>query len=492
MRSTFHGLEVSKRGLFAQQTALNTTGHNIANANTEGYTRQRANMQATTGIPYPGLHASKEPGLLGTGVYVTDLQRLREDFLDVQYRNENKYLGYWEQKVDVYNKIETIMQEPSDTGLQKVMDQMWQSWQDLAKDPTDASARAVVLERSKALAETFASTYNHLKEVQNDFDNVIGIKVQEINSLSSQIAQLNQMIHNVVPHGYTPNDLFDQRDVLIDKLSNLTDAKVFQADNGMVNIQIEGKDLVTGLTSVPMAATVNATTGFLDITLGGAPFTPKWGSLAGLVEARDQIVPDVLNQLDTLAVNLTREINNVHKTGLTLNDIKNGTGPSNLPLFVDTITAGNVDPVGANRITINPAVLASLDNLAAAKPDASGNGSVGNNENALAIAAIKFKVIQPGTNPTDFKEATTLDDYYRYLIGKLGVNGQEATRNQKNSETLVGMVENQRQSVSGVSLDEEMSNLVKFQHAYNASARVMTSVDEILDKIINGMGRVGL
>ncbi|TRY24498.1 MULTISPECIES: flagellar hook-associated protein FlgK [Brevibacillus] len=492
MRSTFHGLEVSKRGLFAQQAALNTTGHNIANANTEGYTRQRVNMVATPGIPYVGMHMNREAGLLGTGVMASDIQRLREDFLDLQYRKENKTLGYWEVKLDALNKIESILQEPSDTGLQKVMDQMWQAWQDLSKDAADPSARAVVRERSIAVAETFANTYNHLLDIQRDFDNVISVKVQEINSLASQIAHLNTMISDVVPHGYAPNDLYDQRDVLIDKLSKLTDVKVIQAENGMVNIQIEGKDLVTGRTAVPMAATKNAVTGFYDIALGGAAFVPTQGSLAGLVEARDKIIPDTLKQLDLLAINLTKEINNVHKTGLTLTDIRNGSASSAIPLFVDAVTGGSADPAGANRIAINPAILASLDNIAAAKPDASGKGSMGNNENALAIAAIKFKVIPPGTGPNDFKEATTLDDFYRYTIGQLGVNGQEAARNQKNSETLVGMVDSQRQSVSGVSIDEELSNLVKYQQAYNASARAMTSVDEVLDRIINGMGRVGL
>ncbi|MGI6185272.1 MAG: flagellar hook-associated protein FlgK, partial [Brevibacillus sp.] len=226
MRSTFHGLEVSKRGLIAQQAALNTTGHNIANANTEGYTRQRVNMVATTGIPYVGLNMSREAGLLGTGVMVSDIQRLREDFLDLQFRNENKILGYWDERVDALAKIEAILQEPSETGLQKVMDQMWQAWQDLSKDPINPSTRAVVRERSIAVAETFANLYKQLQQIQQDMDHVIGVKALEVNSLAQQIAAVNKMINDVVPHGYVPNDLYDQRDVLIDKLSKLVPVKV--------------------------------------------------------------------------------------------------------------------------------------------------------------------------------------------------------------------------------------------------------------------------
>jgi flagellar hook-associated protein 1 len=493
MRSTFHGLEVSKRGLFAQQAALNTTGHNIANANTEGYSRQRANMQATTGIPYPGMHASMEPGLLGTGVTVVSLQRLREDFLDIQYRNESKREGYWDARLETLEKLEGIMNEPSDTGLQKVMDQMWQAWQDLAKDPTNTSARAVVRERSKAVADTFNSLYNHLQEVQRDLNNVIGVKAMEINSLGQQIATLNRQIGDVVPHGYQPNDLYDQRDVLLDKLSKLVSIQVTPAANGMVNVTIEGREFVNGTQSQPVATQQNAQTGLLDLTLGGGSFVPTTGYMAGVYEARGQIVPDLMHRLDVLAVNLTKEINDLHRTGVSLQDIKNGGASSDLPFFVDaSAPAGSKDyPKGAGSIAINPAILASLDAIAAAQPEASGTPA-GNNKNALAIAAIKFKVLQPGTGPNDLQESSTLDDYYRYTIGQLGIDAQEAMRNQQNAELIVGTIDNQRQSVSGVSIDDEMAELVKYQHAYNASARVMTSVDEILDKVINGMGRVGL
>lgn len=491
MRSTFHGLEVSKRGLFAQQSALNTTGHNISNANTEGYTRQRANMQATTGIPYPGMFANVEPGLLGTGVNVVSLQRLREDFLDVQYRNEHKRQGYWDGRLETLEKLEGIMNEPSDTGLQKVMDQMWQSWQDLAKDPTNTSARAVVRERSKAFADTLNSTYKHLEEVQRDLNNVIGVKAMEINSLGEQIASLNRQIADVVPHGYVPNDLYDQRDVLLDKLSKLVEIRTTPGASGTVNVTIEGRDFVNGAQSQPVATQQNAN-GLFDLTIAGAAFIPTTGYMAGVYESRSQIVPNLMHRLDVLAVNLTKEINDLHRQGVSLNDIKNGTA-QDLPFFVDaSAPAGGKDyPKGAGTIRIHPDILGSLDAIAAAQPETAGN-TAGNNKNALAIAAVKFKVIQPGPGPMDLKESSSLDDYYRYTVGQLGIDTQEAMRNLKNSEMIVGTIDNHRQSISGVSIDDEMAELVKFQHAYSASARMMTSMDEILDKVINGMGRVGL
>ncbi|UFJ40061.1 flagellar hook-associated protein FlgK [Brevibacillus humidisoli] len=518
MRSTFHLLEVSKRGLFAQQNALNVTGHNIANANTVGYTRQRANMQATPGIPVPGMNMDRAPGQLGTGVEVTDFQRLREDFLDIQYRNQNKRYGLHEAKLDAVQKIEDIMNEPSETGLQSVMDQMWQAWHDLSQDTRDTSARSVLRERSIAVAETFTSIYNQLDEVQKDLDNVLGVKVGEVDSLARQIAQLNDQIADVVPHGYQPNDLYDQRDVLLDKLSKLTSINVTQGEHGMVNVTMEGQALVTGRTSVAVEAVPNEVTGLLDIRLGGADFIPQEGELAGIIQSRgiatvemvevdgqqQQVVtytgllPDYKKNLDKLAVNLAREINDLHRTGLSLKDINNpGAAPQDLPFFVDAdALAADPNtkeyPTGASKLVINPAIMASLDAIAAARPEANGTAPEGNNENALAISELKFKIIQAGTGPNDFNETTSMDDFYRNMIGQLGVSGQEAERNMKNSEMALGVVDNNRMSVSGVSIDEEMANMVKFQHAYNASARVMTSMDEILDKVINGMGRVGL
>ncbi len=526
MRSTFHLLEVSKRGLYAQQSALNTTGHNIANANTEGYTRQRANMHATNGIPAPGMNTDRAPGLLGTGVQVTDLQRIREDFLDVQYRTENKHYGLYEARRDGLEKIEVILNEPSDTGLQKVMDELWKSWQDLAKEPESLSARAVVRQRAIAVAETFSAVTTSLNELQKDLDNVVKVKVVDINSMAQQLANLNKQIADVVPHGYQPNDLYDQRDSLIDKLSKMAEVKVTNAENGMVNITIDGKELVTGRTSVPMAAIQNPITGFVDITLGGEPFIPVTGSLAGTYEVRGEAkvemvvvngqeqqivtetgrIPDIRKKLDLLAINLTKEINAIHSSGVNLIDIENRkNNPSAdyqaLPFFVDaedlkTNPNSKKDPTSAANIVINPAILASLNAIAAAQKDpvSSSNGTSfeGDGRNARDISSIKFKTIQAGTGTGDLDATSTLDDYYRYTIAQLGVDSQEASRMEKNSELLVGTVDTQRQSVSGVSIDEEMAEMVKYQHAYNAAARVMTSMDELLDKIINGTGRVGL
>ena len=512
MRSTFHGIEVSKRGLFAQQSALNTTGHNIANANTEGYTRQRVNMQATPGIPYPAMSNSTEPGLLGTGVNVVSLQRIREEFLDVQLRTENKHYGYWEARRDVLQKIEGIMNEPSDTGLQKVMDELWKSWQDLSQNPESLSARAVVRQRAIAVTETFAALNTSLTELQRDLDNVVETKVIDINSMAQQLANLNRQIGDFVPHGYQPNDLYDQRDLLLDKLAKMADIKVTNMGNtGMIQVTIDGKELVNGRNAVVMATAKDPVTGFSNITLGGAPFIPESGGLLGSFEARGIAVldpntgqtsfqgpvPDMINKLNTLLESMVKEVNDLHQTGMNLNDIKAreanpGAALEALPFFVQKDAT---KPLSASNVQVNPRILASLNAIAAAQAEdpatSTGVSFYGDGRNALAIAGLKFKMLTL-SSVSGGVETTTLDDFYRYTIAQLGVDSQEAKRMEKNSELLVGQVDTNRQSVSGVSIDEEMSEMVKYQHAYSASARVMTSMDEILDKVINGMGRVGL
>lgn len=511
MRSTFHGIEVSKRGLFAQQSALNTTGHNIANANTEGYTRQRANMQATPGIPYPGLNNSTEPGLLGTGVSVVGLQRLREDFLDVQLRTENKHFGYWEARRDVLQKVEGIMNEPSDTGLQKVMDELWKSWQDLSQNPESLSARAVVRQRAIAVTETFAALNTSLTELQTDLDNVVATKVIDINSMAQQLANLNRQIGDVVPHGYQPNDLYDQRDLLLDKLAKLADVKVTNLNSGMIQVTIDGKELVNGRNAVVMAVEKDATTGFNNITLGGEAFVPASGGLLGTFEARgiptlDQNtglttiqgpVPDMISKLNTLVESMAKEVNDLHVKGMNLTDIDNrkDNPTAALEALEFFVPKDATKPLSASNMQVNPKILGSLNSIAAAQAEdpatSTGTSFYGDGRNALAIAGIKFKSLTL-TSVSGGIESTTLDDFYRYSIAQLGVDSQEAVRMEKNSELLVGQVDTNRQSVSGVSIDEEMAEMVKYQHAYSASARVMTSMDEILDKVINGMGRVGL
>ena len=251
MRSTFMGLETAKRGMYTQQGALYTTGHNISNANTPGYTRQRVNFEQTEPFPAPAMNRPQIPGQIGTGVDAGSIQRVRDSFLDMQYRGENQKLGYWETKMEAMKKMEEVMNEPSDSGLSKTMDMFWQSLQDLGVNPSNTGARSVVRQRGIAVAETFNYLSSSLTSVRNDLKNELSVSERQINSLTKQIDNINKQIADVEPHGYLPNDLYDERDRLIDELSQHVSIQTSYQSNGgasspiaegAVTVKLVGKD----------------------------------------------------------------------------------------------------------------------------------------------------------------------------------------------------------------------------------------------------------
>ncbi|CRK80922.1 flagellar hook-associated protein FlgK [Neobacillus massiliamazoniensis] len=476
MSSTFMGLELGKRGLFAQQAALNTTGHNIANANTDGYSRQRAEMVSTPAIPYPGMSNDRSPAQMGTGVEVNKLVRLREGFLDTQFRERNKDLGYYTAKSDTYTKIEEILNEPSDTGIANAMDQFWQSWQELAKNSDSAAARAVVRQRGVAVAESFQFAKDSLKQIQADSNNVISVDVNNINSLTKQIADLNDQISRLTPNNYQPNDLYDKRDVLLDQLSKLVNIDTKPSTNGMVDVFVSGQPLIQGKTA--NAVTYPSNGGGPDqisIDPGQKPVSLQSGELLGRIEAANHIVPNLLDNIKQLQDEFSKQVNAIHSSGYNLDDIANiKNNPTASPDKLDFFTTNaNGDWV------VNPDIMQSLNKIAAGT-----TASVGDGTNAQAISDLKNKVFSINNS------TSTLGDFYQNIIGQLGVDSQQAQNMQGNTQTLVNQVDSRRQSVSGVSLDEEMTNMIRFQQAYNAAARVVTVMDQVLDKVINGMGAV--
>ncbi|KYD16914.1 flagellar hook-associated protein FlgK [Saccharococcus caldoxylosilyticus] len=538
MLSTFHGLEAAKRGMMTQQAALYVTGHNVANANTPGYTRQRVNFVTTEPFPAPGLNRPQIPGQMGTGVTAGSIERVREYFLDIQYRGENNKLGYWEARADAVAKMEDIMNEPSDSGLAKTMDQFWQALQDLSVNPENEGARSVVRQRGLAVVETFHYLANSLSQIQTDIGTQIGVTVTQINSLAKQISELNQQIASVEPNGYLPNDLYDERDRLIDELSKLINVQVEKHQtggnapataegtydiyflNGNEKVYLvqggnfqsisfpDGQD-VDGdkdhIQEMPPAA------GVTILQAGGTSvsFTSNnqatfpMGKLRGLIEAYGYVVqdsnnqpivtgiyPDMLNNLDKLAYTFGKLFNAVHEKGYGLN------GKTGASFFGGL---GQEAKGAAKTITLS-ADINDLANIAASTEE----GKPGNGNNAINLANVGSMLLSSDTisllgiqTPISLSglnlplTSGTIQTNYQGWIGKLGVDGEQANRMKNNSDVLRQSVEERRQSVSSVSLDEEMMNMIKFQHAYNAAARQITVVDEMLDKIINGMGIVG-
>ncbi|HLR65660.1 flagellar hook-associated protein FlgK [Virgibacillus alimentarius] len=498
--STFHGLEMAKQALSTQRSALYTTGHNISNVNTEGYSRQRVHFE--TARPYPSASRNRPQiaGQMGNGVEAGSIERIRNQFLDYQYRTENSKAGYWVEMSDAISRMERLMHEQSKNGLGSTMNQFRDSLQELSAHPTNSGARSVVVQRGLAVAETFNYLSESLNANRSDLQNKIGITVKGANSLLGQVNEINEQIKHLESSGYLANDLYDHRDRLLDGLSEIVNIKVtyhkssenaLDVADGVATIELvdaKGQPftppatLIDGQTGEVQTLSVyyspdNQAVTSLQTGEKTIPIKQTTGSLAGIIESygymhKDKlegIYPDMLANLDKLAATFATAFNGVHQEGYDLNENKGKA------LFEFKKGYG-----AAGSITVSREILDEPDLIAASIDENSGNG-----DNAASLANIfDEKLTSLGSN-------TTLNSFYESLIGDLGVRGQEAHRMAKNTEILRSQVDNQRLSVSSVSLDEEITNMVKYQHAYNAAARSMTTLDEMLDRIINNMGLVG-
>ena len=489
------GLETNKRGLYTQQAALYTTGHNISNANTLGYSRQRVNMEATLGFPGLGLNSGTMPGYLGTGVQSGSIQRIRDSFVDHQYRQESNKFGYWESQSKAISQMEDVFNEPSEYGLQKSLSEFWQSLQDVATNPNESGARAVAIRRGEAVADSFNYMYKSLTDIQTNLGTEIQHTTKDMNSILKQIAQVNEQIKNVEPNGYVPNDLYDQRDLLLDELSTLVPIEVEYHSSGgravegvaegwaVVSLKLnDGSkvELVNGNRAAKVEENFDQASGDINKAATGISIN---GSMIGFDDLADSgklkslmnsygtadgqgLYPEMLAELDKLAQAFMDEFNKVYGEGYPL---EGEDGPK--AFFVGN-SAGNIKV--NKEIVDNPSAF-----RASSEKDEEGNG-----KNAQKLANIQF-------SSADGLGGATIESFFQGMIGDLGVNGLEANKLVGNTATLLMAVEERRASISSVSLDEEMTDMIRFQQAYNASARMITVVDETLDKIINGMGIVG-
>lgn len=565
MRSTFMGLEASKRGLFTQQSALYTTGHNISNANTEGYSRQRVNMQPTLGYPGIGLNSPKTAGFIGTGVEAGSVQRIRDEFIDRQYRQETNKLGYWESRSNAISQMEDIMSEPSEYGLDQAFRLLWSSLQDVSANPEDAASRKVAIQRAEHLADSFNYIDTQLKQIQSNLGNEIDVSTTQINSILKQIAEINKQIQAIEPNGYMPNDLYDARDVLVDELNeylpvsvervpsggNALDiaegsltitfkpngasepiilvhgkefAKLSMIGTGTDDPEIDSTDTsnlfdhmkITWKGSATAADVLNVTGELPDATTEykQSAFESSKGKLISLIDSygysddggttKEGYYQEMLANLDKLANVFATVFNEVHMQGYTLNSQSTDTAPDGTFFFLGSgANATSQGTVTAASIKVNDEIINDSSKIAAS----SGAGEEGNGKWAIELSKLQFISLTATDNtqqdlsilgntiqlPNGIGlEGATFQSFYRGLIGQLGVDGEESNLLKTNTEIIRLTVENNRASMSSVSLDEEMTNMIMFQQAYNANARMITVIDETLDKIINGMGRVGL
>lgn len=407
----FFGLEIGKRGIFTSQTALDITGHNISNANTQGYARQAPDIVTTRPWHAPMLNNGSRIGQLGTGVDIASVNRLRDEFIDTQIRNETKTSGYWKSMQESLDRIEAILNEPSEDGLRGVMDQFWESWEDLSLNPESESVRSVVIQRGLATAEAFNHSYSQLQDLRSDVNEQVKIKIGEVNSMATQIADLNKQIMAVAAAGKQPNDLKDKRDWLVQQLSELADVRVSNEKNDMISVQLGDRQLVQGVNYNQIDLIKDDEGMYMPVwTDSRTRVRIESGSIRGLLDARGrsnleqevspseykEIIPNMIEQLNALAKTLMIKTNELHRGGYSLNNktgVPDGDNFFDMPADPDTYTewAGFMD--------VNTKLQKDVKNLAAANKrtwDAQGNKSnFGDGGNALQIAQLKHSLNTP-------------------------------------------------------------------------------------------------
>ena len=514
MRSTFAGLSIASSGLFAAQRALDITGHNIANTNTKGYSRQRLNQVAQDPMNITG-----GQGQLGLGVKMQFISQVRDQMLDIKYRTEVNTLGEWEEKYSSLSQIEAIFNEPSDTGIRKVMDNFFEGLNSITKDPSSPTTRAVFIQSSVALAQNFNHMNGNLEKMIRDTNEEVESNVRSINSIGSQIARINKQVLESELDGSRANDLRDARNVLIDDLSKLVDIEVKEIpiDNSSastLSILIQGTPLVShtdtnvlelvGNQEHPMytdgqTATPDPRTDLLNITVSNIKWatgssldqTKLGGSIGGQLQQRDGFkdenkgIPYYIRFVSEFSKSFAETLNKAHKEGYALGEI-----PPNIS-GIDMFTGG--PPINAGNIRVNQALLDDPTKLAIGGI----SGAQDDNKNAIAMLELRndktfvSQIVYSPTLKVVLGQGTP-EDVIKTMISTLGVDTQEAKRMNSNQQYLAEEIDSFRMSISGVSQDEEMSNMIKYQHAYNAAARMITTIDEMIDVIINRMGRVGL
>ncbi|MDZ4724923.1 MAG: flagellar hook-associated protein FlgK [Leptospira sp.] len=636
MGSTFQGIEISKRGLSAHQQAIQTTGHNISNADNKHYARQRVVMNSMDPLYEPALNRAEVAGQIGQGVKVAEIERVRDNFIDDRIIESSSLKDYWGKKNDYLYQVETVFNEPSGTTLRSLMDNFWSAWEDLSSYPEETAHRAVVQEKAEGLGSRMEDVFKKLTQLRDQANREVESKVNHLNTIAENIKSLNEKITKSQALGDNPNDLLDRRDELLQELAGMVDITIGRSDEDELMVFIGQQILVQGQKVHKIDLVGNPTNdGLLDMKWQetGNPVLLRKGSIQALYEIRDNILVEKINQVDALSINAMDIINEIHKDGFGLN------GKTNLGFFEErslaTNTFGEIDtdgdglndktavfrvtgrtsidpdrPIGIsgalkflrptargeeevlvpyskddtlnavikriNRSETGVVAYMSHDNQLALKattnkfdkkenfmirhledsgellvgltgvlsasgtagsfdyrklgelnkfqansqdltltpmyhPSAFFKMSVDVKNNPANIAAARGKDVggtgdyntphghKDGTNalliaaalrekPVMFDYSKTTDDFYNSLISKIGTEAREANQEYTTQTELMTELENMRQSVMGVNLDEEMANMVQFQQSYNAAARMISTMNDMLDTIINRLG----
>ena len=622
MASSFAGIEIGKRSLMAHETQISTAGHNISNADTEGYSRQRVNIRSFDPIYRPDLERAMVPGQIGQGTDVESITRIRDELLESRIVEGTNLETYWETRDKYYSMIESIYNEPNDISVRTNMDKYWSAWQELSTYPESDAARQAVVVRGQTLANSIQQQYKSLRGIADQVNGDIEATVKQVNDLARQIAACNNEIVRVEGMGDNPNDLYDRRDLLVEKLSGLINVTVTERDPDEFMVHTDGQVLIQG----DLARQI-ATVGQIDNNgYGKLVWTDTkldaefhGGTLGALVELRDKDLRGEMQTLNTMTLNFADLVNDVHRNGIGKNNTTgidffvqhdfvenahgnydsdgdgvedhsyifritgtntlrpqeqvglsgtmtiNGAGGNSTVAYNATDTVeevinrindsngevkayldrnnhlvlkataaaqiGNPDfairhvedsgaflagysgllggsgadnafdweradavdvladadysvsPIldPAAYVAVNRIIENDVSSVAAGFANSKGYAEASDGRAAVEMAAIRNTKVMIGSE-------RTFDDYFAERVTSVGLKGEQAQNQLATQNKIMGDLRDLRDSISGVNIDEELADIIKFQHGYNVAAKFITVQDELLDTLINRLG----
>lgn len=497
MAGLFGSLNTSTRGLHAQQTALQTTSHNLANANTPGYTRQRVTMQADLPQSVAGI------GQIGTGVTISGVERIADQYVNTQLRNGNSILSTYEEMSDILAELEAVFNEPSDVGLGNQISEVFASWTNLASNPEVATSKTMVVQQSETLTDIMQHMANQMSSLHGNTVSEMDKSALDANSNLLQLERLNQQIWQASVRGETPNDLLDQQDRILENLANTVDITVEKDRYNRAFISIDGQTVLNENTRNELVVVTGTDENGNPIVSGNETIEGDYslgqflikegtdesatfsridlesGSAKGAQDAL-AVIEDMQAELNHFAYSFATAINTIHS-----ND---GEGINFFEFDPDNVAASlRVQEDIANDPTIINAGR-DLNN------ELSGDGT-----RASAIAALQNANLPYNVEDWTFDEETlkleeatragsSIYSRYNTMVTEMGIIKQQQDNMRANQDALVGLLEQRRESISGVNMNEEVVDMIRYSSAFQANSRVLSTISEMLDTLINRTG----
>ena len=464
-------MDMGKRSLMNSQTALQTVGHNIASKSVEGYSRQRVDQ--VTNLPI-----GDGKMRIGMGARAAAVNRVNNPYLERQIGVEESHLGFLTGKQDAMTRVESIYNEQVNKGLNQYMSEFFNAFRELSNNPESLATRSLVKETADYVTKDFKRINAQLTGVQSDLDQQIKTHVNEINAFSTEIASLNEKIQTVELTGASANDERDRRDLLVKKLGDKVNIRWAQGEDGTVTVSAGNNALLVAgydakqlfVQATPESG--NKGEGNFDVMYKSSEYATPFkvteqlhgGSIGGLLEVRDTIINDLKDGVDEMAYSLADEINDVHSKGF------NSYNQTGVDFFEQPLEVKHA----AQHMKLNGDILKDAARIATGEiPGASGDNRIANK-----IAGLQYEKILSDGN-------ASVDEYYNTMVGKVGVISKKTSNAHDSQEGIVKQLANIRESISGVSLDEETTKMIEFQKAFDASARIVKTADEMMDTVLN-------